>query len=210
MMLRDVLQKKGFVVVPQLFSAADLEQVDRATAEMIRQWRAGDSNDRDFWSCHMEGFSHPVLYRIHNLETKHRSVGDISDAPALRQIVESALGESGFPTAFALVIKMPDGGAAVPWHRDPVNVQPSRVFNFSIYLDDSLKDNGCLEVLEGSHVLDMDTRVDNEHPAGALRVVARRGDVIIHDVRLFHGSGSSTSVRPRRSIVIEFRPQELI
>jgi phytanoyl-CoA hydroxylase len=151
-----------------------------------------------------------VLYRIHNLEAKHPSVRQIAEAPVLRQAVASALGEQGMSSAFALTIKMPGGGGAVPWHRDPVDNRPGRIFNFSIYLDGSFEENGCLEVLEDSHLLPLDGGVGPFRPVGAQPVMARRGDVIIHDVRLIHGSAAIVSLKRRRSIVIEFRAGDLL
>jgi ectoine hydroxylase-related dioxygenase (phytanoyl-CoA dioxygenase family) len=172
---------------------------------MIANWRAGRVDDKDYWSY--EDAKGCVLYRIHHLETKDARIKELAERNKLMRLVHSVVAEGATPTAFALIIKMPQLGAGVPWHRDLVSVPPNIIYNFSIYLDDSTQGNGCLEVVPGSHLFPDTFKVeDGRRPKDAHCVTARRGDIIIHDVRLVHGSAFSYSSCHRRSICIEFRP----
>ena len=210
MNLRDTLVSDGFAVATNAFSHADLDAVSRSTDDMIEAWQAGVTlQDPDYWS-YLGQDDAPVLYRIHNLERKHESVLHLIEMSSFKDIVKSVVGSSATPTAFALTIKMPHEGAPIPWHRDPVEVPVSTTFNFSIYLDESTSENGCLEALRASHLFPSDYVVVKERPSDAVPIPANPGDVTIHDVRLVHGSGASTSPKRRRAIVIEFRPKELL
>lgn len=210
MKLKDNLNNYGYAVERAVLPKASLVQVDSATALMISRWLAGEVSDADFWSCHFGGVRDQTLYRIHNLEKKHPSIIQLVESPPFKELVRSVVGETALPTAFALVIKMPWSGAAVPWHRDPVNVPPMTIFNFSIYLDNSNLDNGCLEVVPSSHLLPLAIDAATERPEGAVPVPVDQGDVIVHDVRIIHGSAISCSGKCRRSIVIEYRAAHLL
>jgi hypothetical protein len=201
---RDMLKDQGYTTVHGVFQPADLDPVSKLTDSMITQWQKGMIDDSDYWS-YRSGEA-KILYRIHNLETKNELIPRLVEYPSFKSLVHEIVGESTVPTAFALVIKMSGRGAKVPWHRDPVVTPPTTIFNFSIYLDESDAENGCLAAVPGSHLYDDAYVVSTERPDNALDISAHIGDVIVHDVRLIHGSGKSMSLRQRRSIVIEFRP----
>jgi phytanoyl-CoA hydroxylase len=93
----------------------------------------------------------------------------------------------------------------VPWHRDRLGVPAHAVANFSVYLDDSTPDNGCVEFAVGSHVLPDEADVAEVRAAGPVEAApAAAGDVLVHDARIVHGSAGNHSSRLRRSIIIEF------
>jgi ectoine hydroxylase-related dioxygenase (phytanoyl-CoA dioxygenase family) len=202
--LRDRLKEQGYVTMHGIFQPSDLDAVSQLTASMIAQWQQRLVNDSDYWSY--QAGEDTILYRIHHLETKHELIPRLVEYPPFKRLVHEIVGEAAVPTAFALVIKMPGRAAKVPWHRDPIATPPATIFNFSIYLDESDAENGCLAAIPGSHLYDDAYVVSQEQPDNAMDIPAHIGDVIVHDVRLVHGSGKSTSLRQRRSIIIEFRP----
>jgi len=197
--LASALRDKGFVRVPCVFSAAQIQESSDVVDRLISMWRG--SSDPDFWSFHNKDTE--VLYRIHNLEKKNEVFLRLIQLSRFRAIVRRVMG-AAVPTACALVYKMPHFGAEIPWHRDPLDVLPSTVFNFSIFLDATSADNGPLSFVPGSHLHDRGYPTGRPHDAVAVRAAA--GDVLIHDVRVYHGSDRSSSPTPRRSIIIEFQP----
>jgi hypothetical protein len=202
--LIDGLRRNGYAVAPGLLSEAELAEVTSVCDALLEGWRAGENDDADFWvTTHFS--EAPVLYRVHNLEKKHPSVERLIGAGPFRELLTRVMGEAAFPTAFALVVKLARGGSEIIWHRDPIEASPGTIFNFSIFLDDSDAENGCFEAVPGSHLWRDDVVVSEERPPEAVPVGARRGDVLIHDVRILHGSGRSYSERRRLSICIEFQ-----
>jgi phytanoyl-CoA hydroxylase len=110
-----------------------------------------------------------------------------------------------------MIVKMPGLAARVPWHRDRTSVPPHSVCNLSVFLDDSVPENGCLEFVPGSHLLPDDADATQTCERGLIQPVpATAGDVLVHDVRIVHGSRTNTSTAYRRSIVIEFAPVGLV
>jgi phytanoyl-CoA hydroxylase len=198
------LREKGFERVPSVFSAIEIREASDVVDRLISTWPG--SSDPDFWAFHEHNEDTEVLYRIHNLEKKNEIFLRLIRLSRFRSIVRRVMG-AAVPTACALVYKMPRIGAEIPWHRDPIDVPPNTVFNFSIFLDPASPENGPLSFVPGSHLH------DQGYPAGrprdAVAVQAAAGDVLIHDVRVYHGSGRSRSATPRRSIIIEFQPVRL-
>lgn len=212
MIATDELKTKGYTVVSGALSDAAIAEVLAATDSMISDWHEGKIDDADFWNySYKDGGPQKVvkvLFRIQHLETKHGCVRKLVERDSFPRLVRSVLGEGAWPSAFALNIKTRQSGV-IAWHRDLTDVPPGTVFNFSVYGDDCGLDNGCFEAVPGSHLLPDDLPLPEETPADAVPITARRGDVIVHDVRLLHGSRVCTLPRGRRSVCIEYRPAAL-
>lgn len=124
--------------------------------------------------------------------------------------------------------------AVFAWHQDMAYWPSSTVLNvtttdtctFSLALDDSDAENGCLRYLVGTghdglrphrpahsdsrsegHALttDVDPTKDTVRLAPA-----RRGSVTIHNEYVVHGSAGNTSPRQRRTYVIAYRADEIV
>jgi len=208
--VKEQLSADGYSVIANLLSEEDLAEVTSATQEMITQWQTGEIQDEDFRAYQSAQVPEPILYRIHNLEKKNPCIERVFEIPALVDLIHAILGDGCGPTAFALIIKMPYFGGRVPYHSDPIAVEHGTVYNFSIFLDDSTVENGCLEVVPGSHLLPPMADTFDERPEGAVFLTARAGDVVIHDVRILHGSAFSRSPKLRRSICVEFQPAHML
>jgi glycosyltransferase involved in cell wall biosynthesis len=201
--IRAQLYDIGAVKVPNFFSESELSEIDKITNNFVKNWKRQKGVEPDYWWFNKD--NKHVLFRIHNLEKKHDKIKELTLNDKLVNFAKKIIGKDCTFTECALVYKASYLSAAVPWHKDPVDTEPHRIFNFSIYLDYSDKSNGALEIVPKSHLtnknnLDRDTEI--------LVMDANPGDVIIHDVRVFHGSAATNDPSPRRSIVIEFRGNE--
>lgn len=207
---QEKLKAEGFAVIENLFDAESLAEAESATAELIRGWQAGVmDDDEDFRTYEHAEAPRPVLYRIHNLEKKDPCFGRLIVSRPLAGVVRRVLGPGAVPTAVALIVKMPRYGGEVPYHRDPIDVPSRTVFNFSIFLDESGPHNGCFEAVPASHLLPGEVPTRDGKPVGLVQVAARPGDVLVHDVCLFHGSAFSRSEKMRRSVCVEFQPAHI-
>jgi len=112
-------------------------------------------------------------------------------------------------------------GGVVAWHQDYsywVRTQPLAHLTCWIGLDDSTRENGCLQYISGSHcwpdlpitglagdmdainaVLTEDQRTQFESP---IAVELKKGEAAFHHPRLVHGSFANHSERSRRATVI--------
>ncbi|MGH3327268.1 MAG: phytanoyl-CoA dioxygenase family protein [Streptomycetales bacterium] len=176
------------------------------TTALLDRFAEGDRTD-DFWFYEDGSTDRPMLYRVHNLERQGvAGCEDLFRGAVLNDLASALVGPVRARVC-AMVVKTP-GVAGVPWHRDRVDVAPGMAINLSVFLDRATVENGCFEGVPGSHLLADDADVLRIHDLGPRMVVpAEPGDVLIHDVRLVHGSGDNQSGELRRSIIIEFESQ---
>lgn len=116
----------------------------------------------------------------------------------------------------------PPGGAGFVWHQDWSccwRAHTDRLVTCFIYLDDSTQENGCLEVLPGSHAgrlvrpfvqgSEFEVVVSDEERAQAVALPLSAGDMIAFDPYLLHFSAPNASRAPRRAILYTYSPAEL-
>ncbi|WP_260724112.1 phytanoyl-CoA dioxygenase family protein [Dactylosporangium roseum] len=196
--------KDGIVRVGPVLGEDVVRRLKAGAAALIARFTDHGHVSDDYWSYPVEG-EPPVLYRIHNLEKQDWPESELLHSPELVKLAAEFVGEPVVSTVFALVLKEPRRAAGVPWHRDRLQVAPHTVCNLSICLDTAGPENGCLEGVPGSHLLPDEVDVKAVRDAGPrVPVPSQEGDVIVHDVRLVHGSGPNPSDQWRRTIVIEF------
>lgn len=197
-------REDGFVHVGPLLDDDVVRRLKSGAAELIARFTEHGYVSDDYWNYDVEGEA-PVLYRIHNLEKQDWPEAELLYRPELSELAAQFVGEPVVPTAFALVLKEPYRAAGVPWHRDRPHLPPHTVCNLSICLDTAGPENGCLEGVPGSHLLPDDVNVESVRDGGPrVPIPSQEGDLIVHDVRLVHGSGPNPTDRWRRTIVIEF------
>ncbi|MGH3885179.1 MAG: phytanoyl-CoA dioxygenase family protein [Pseudonocardiaceae bacterium] len=204
--LQSRLRTDGYAVARGHVDAGLIGDLGVETNALLGRFAAGDRPD-DFW-CYEDGSTdRPMLYRVHNLE-KQGAAGcaDLFRDAVLHDLASALIGPVR-ATVCAMVVKTP-GVAGVPWHRDRIDVAPGTAINLSVFLDRAAVENGCFEAVPGSHLLADDADVPRTHDLGPrMAVPAEPGDVLVHDVRLVHGSGDNPSGELRRSIIIEFTSQ---
>lgn len=205
--IKEQLLLEGGVVAPSILNLETLAKVDQVTKKLIQSWESNKNTDEDFWWYREEKLDKDILYRIHHLETKDPVFAELIDHPAIQELRHLIFGKPTKATAYGLVYKAPGGSAPVPWHRDSIDVPPNTVYNFSIYLDESDRHNGALEIVPGSHLDEQ--LLKEKKPENTKILSAQPGDVTIHDVCVYHGSSGSLDTRMRRSIIIEFQPDPL-
>ena len=114
------------------------------------------------------------------------------------------------------------GGSSYPWHQDWVccwRAQTDELITCFVYLDDASRDNGCLEVMPGSHLgkpqlpfkAGSRFEIDPEHvPASrGVPVPLRAGDMIFFDPYLLHYSNVNRSTISRRAIIFTYNTARL-
>lgn len=134
-----------------------------------------------------------------------------------------------------LLNKLPRKSDAVfAWHQDmgywpgcaALSVDTTSTATFSLAIDDSLEDNGCLRYAVGSgaaktlrkHAPLVGESRDDGH-ALVLQIgedetvqlaPAKRGSLTIHDEYVVHGSGGNSSARQRRTYVLAYRAKAIV
>ena len=208
----DTFRERGWLVLPGMLGGDELAAMRADMDGLAGQARPG-REDFLFGSGHLDGAE--VLRRIQYVVDKSPAARAMMGHPGVLRAVEAIAGPDLFPTQDAMVLKLPGQGIAVPWHRDRASTDdyPSEppVFIADFYLDDADRDT-CIWVITGSHrwsdgyTRDAIARLNRDgfSTEGAQPVLLKAGDVLLHNVRLLHGSPPNESSKLRRVVYYTF------
>ncbi|UVC11720.1 phytanoyl-CoA dioxygenase family protein [Rhizobium sp. TH2] len=130
----------------------------------------------------------------------------------LVDLAEDAIGKSIYLYSHKMTMKQPNEGGAWEWHQDfgywyNYGCLAPEMMSIYVSLDKATRENGCLQVLKGTHKLGRlnhirendQTNVEQEHLEAALKrfehvyVEMEAGDALIFDGNLLHRSDANRS-----------------
>lgn len=229
--------RDGYVLLEDVISESELAPLEEVYQQFMRGEVSGMG--RDF--CDMSGpytrafedfqIVNAVLPRVYRPEL----VGNIYERRA-RSISLQLVGATATLDYDQFLAKRPrKGGAKFAWHQDlgywPRTPTETLTATVSLALDDAREDNGCLQVVPGSH---REPKLRPHRPmirtnptTGAReeghtltielapedRIVSlpvKRGSVSVHNERIVHGSPGNSSDRWRRTYIVAFRTQATV
>ena len=127
-----------------------------------------------------------------------------------------------------LLLKPPNSGSVgnVGWHQDYHYWQctdPPELLTAWVALDDVNGDNGCMQVVPGSHrwgllpegnffnkdleALQARIEAASGRPFHTAKCILPAGSLSFHHCLTIHGSGANRTPRPRRSLVVHLQPE---
>ncbi len=210
-------QANGFLIARQVVAGEELAVVRQAMLELYQKGVAGVKGDPDFMYGKGVKTGKQLLRRIEYVIDKSEPMQVLLGNPFILRSVEKLQGPNFIPTWDSMVVKVPDEGVIVPWHRDaalaanPGDTRP--IFNVDFYLDRS-DIKSCLWVIPASNHWDEQTTEERCQRPGfdtsdAIPVPIEAGDVIFHNIQLVHGSPSGDGNAMRRTVYYEFRPADI-
>ncbi len=201
--------ENGYVIVPQALGPEELVHFKTESKRLIDEVMAGGPADR---MCRRgpEGIPYYLSYlHAHPNTFSLRLLGH----PFIGDLLRRMVGEDFIPCFESLVFKIPGKGSSVPWHRDGNPLPgPERIFNIDIYPDRSTVSNSCVWVVPGSHLWEKE-RADEMISRGrrnfnlpdAVPAEVEPGDVLLHHVKVMHGSTVNNSQELRRVVYFDNR-----
>jgi ectoine hydroxylase-related dioxygenase (phytanoyl-CoA dioxygenase family) len=139
-------------------------------------------------------------------------------------IVEQIVGPDIILWGTGIFHKRALAGPATPWHRDASHtpVKPLATTSVWIAVFDSLRTNGCLQFLPGSHAakqagnhiwqegddLIFGVTVDKNEvdESKAVDVELRAGEMVLFDIFTIHGARHNLGEKPRAGYTLRFMP----
>jgi ectoine hydroxylase-related dioxygenase (phytanoyl-CoA dioxygenase family) len=213
-------ERDGFLVGPQVLEAAQIQQLRKELAELVKPGHPG----QELWhEYHSNESADSARVLFHALGAWRISPGfhDLLWHPAFTTPASQLLNG---PVRFwhdQLFCKPARHGGVVAWHQDYsywTRTKPMAHLTCWIGLDDATIDNGCVHYVPGSHrwdllpitglagdmqairsVLDADQQRQFDNPT-AVELTA--GQCVFHHPLTVHGSFENTTERPRRAAVI--------
>lgn len=204
----------GFIVLEQVFSPAEIEQL-----------RAAESSPAIQSALDAGGIKHQTVHLL-ELTTRHPAFHDLARDPRIISAITSLLGPDIQLQHSKLATKPAARGMGeFGWHQDLMFYPHTNTSLLSVfvYLDDATPENGCMSMVRGSHRLgplnhlDADGRFDGrcrethhwlEHPENVAAIAPRAGAISIHHCLTLHGSPPNLSGHPRRGVVFSYRADD--
>lgn len=145
-------REDGFIVIPDVFSAAELAELRQVTDQFVRDAAQVSANDEvhDLEDTHSA--AEPRVRRIKTPHLRHTAYARASRHPTIIAILADLWGSVRFDTG-KLNMKSAGFGAPVEWHQDWAFYPHTNddLAAVGIMLDDVDEDNGPMLVIPGSH-----------------------------------------------------------
>jgi ectoine hydroxylase-related dioxygenase (phytanoyl-CoA dioxygenase family) len=217
----EFFRKNGYLAGVKMLDDWQVEKIRSELAEIADPRHPGHEL---FYEFHSNESSDPSTILFHALGAWRITTGlhDVLWNPRFLVAASQLLGN--VPVRFwhdQIFWKPPRQGGVVAWHQDYsywTRTQPVAHLTCWCGLDDTTKENGCLQYVPGSHqwgllpkpVIAGDlegiraylSEEQKEQFARPQFAEVKAGEAIFHHSLTLHGSGANTSSRPRRAFVI--------
>jgi ectoine hydroxylase-related dioxygenase (phytanoyl-CoA dioxygenase family) len=217
----EFFNKNGYLSGIKILDEQQVEKIKKELGEIADPRHPGHEL---FYEFHSNESTDPSTILFHALGAWRISEGlhDVLWNPRFLVAASQLLGN--VPVRFwhdQIFWKPPKQGGVVAWHQDYsywTRTKPVAHLTCWCGLDDSTKENGCLQYIPGSHkwgllpkpviagelqgikdFLNEEQRKQFDHPQYA---EVKAGEAIFHHSLTLHGSGANTSSKPRRAFVV--------
>lgn len=208
-------QRDGYVVPAWQLPAARTAAMRDALDELLR--RNPGVRPEKLVSAHVDGDNGEGV----------RGVADFLDLardPELVELVSGVLGQDLILWGCHVFCKPPSEGFETPWHQDGHYwpIRPLATCTVWVALEPSLRSNGCLRVVPGSHAAQQlhthlhedrtDLTLNQRLAAGAfdeadaVDIELQPGQMSLHDVYMIHGAKANRSPQRRTGVALRYMP----
>jgi hypothetical protein len=157
----------------------------------------------------------------------HPWLADLVRRPEILDPVESILGPDILLWGAGFFAKNPHDGKIVSWHQDSTywGLSEPEIVTAWIAFTPSTRLSGCMRVIPATHTVDQvphrDTHAANNllsrgqeiavevNEADAVDIALQPGQMSLHHVRLFHGSGMNEAPHRRIGFALRFIPTRI-
>jgi len=211
----EAYHRDGFVVPPYRLPEKDIAKLQALTSQLIE-------DNPTLADHHMVG-PHVPGSGFEGLKSRPGWL-DIATHPDILDMVEQVIGPDIILWGSGIFHKRALAGPATPWHRDAKHtpVKPLATTSVWIAVFDSLRANGCLRFVPGSHAarqvgahsvedredlifgLTLDEKEVDE--SKAVDVELRAGEMVLFDIFTIHGARNNLGGQPRAGYTLRFMP----
>lgn len=202
--------ENGYVICRSVLHDDELQNFQNESARLVQEILDGGPADK--W-CNRGPEKVPYYLTYLHVQPNTFSLRLLAH-PFIGDLLTRMVGPDFIPCYESLVFKLPDNGSSVPWHRDGMSNETGteRIFNIDIYPDHSTVENSCVWVIPGSHLWEREKalewvkrgREDFALP-GTVPAEVAPGDVLLHHVKVLHGSTVNHSNQLRRVVYFDNR-----
>ena len=224
------LEDQGFYIAADLIDPATITEAVTEVGRLHELYNELETQDPESVKAHfgIEPFAEtdrqadgmPVLRKIENVHIYSDFFERLPRTTALVDLASAFIGPDILLFRNTLMLKPGNHGSAHGLHQDSSywHMEPATQITVSIALTDATIENGCFQVIPGSHKSELQDwgvihRADNTLTdrndvdlSALIQVPLRAGSAIFFDSKLVHGSGANTTQNPRNTALYAYFP----
>ncbi len=209
-------REHGYFTVENLFTADEVEGVRKEITKIVDRYPDVPKELVQIEPTVVRGEHTPEsvelgvrkLFRM----TRHNDFfHNLAFHPKMVQIARTLLGPDIKLLQSMLLMKPPHFGGIKIWHQDNAyfRLTPNHVFGFWVACDDATVENGCMQIVPGSHKGGIAEHggVNDDygllHPPpfeAALPIPLKAGDALVFHGEIFHYTPPNRTARRRRAV----------
>ncbi len=219
---RAIYEQQGYLIFPQFLEEGELGILRRALADVLARAEGLTSSNEWFSLVKARDGAGRYVRRVANPNALHPAFHEIVFNQKILDVVESLIGPNIQLHHTKINLKPPSRHAGFEWHQDFASF-PHTNFDLlavMLMLDDSTAENGCLQVIPGSHLwgprdhlysrsTTYSSRIEDESvipdPSYWVRVAVPAGGIEVHHCNLLHSSLPNSGDKPRSALLIQYR-----
>ncbi len=205
-----VFEEQGFVHIPEVFSAKELEEIDQEIDRILPE--ADAKGERSGW--------------IYKVAQRSDVASRFAEDERLLGLIESIVHPGVAIHSSKIVTKLPRSDDVCHWHQDeafyldpddPNTVSKTRM-SVWVPLQDATEQNGCLWIVPGSHRWGLESytiastgtctkRIDREAYANehAIAVPVEAGGAVLFSAWTWHHSKNNQTDNIRRAFIVSYQ-----
>jgi hypothetical protein len=219
-------KEHGYLHIPQMFAPAEIDELSDHLDWLIESWAFKDQGWTGPWrKKYMDSATEKKskLIALHDLQYYSdawaRAVVKKTLAGAMADLLDGGPVELHHST---LHVKPPETGHPFPMHQDWAfyKHEDDRYVDVLVHLDDTRHENGEIRFVDGSHKLGiLEHVIRDEEGKGCtphlpfeqfslndtVAVPARRGDIVVFNIRTVHGSHINITDKMRRLVRLGYK-----
>lgn len=213
--------EQGYLVVEDLLPAEWLEQIREEIADLHgRMAREPHPGVHVSWESEVDARVKERIKQLMHAEVISPTIDRFLRSDPVLQIVEALIGPEISLYHCKLLMKAAKDGTVTPWHQDYAywiaDDNRPLMLNCMFQIDDSTLENGCLQMVPGSHRWSLQEHEREARPFGrflpghfqarddAVPVPMRAGSAIFFGPMIIHGSDANRSDQERRACTIAY------
>ncbi|TKB50289.1 phytanoyl-CoA dioxygenase family protein [Ferrimonas sediminicola] len=208
--------RRGFLLLPRAFPDRLVQRwrelADTLEKQALEAHRLG-RHQGEF--CVVEDPAGPRVMRYDNLFCHAPELLlETLASPAMMALARELCGPGAVPLHADLLYKHQHPHPVSTWHQGAQHDRRFPYLNVGLYLDDAAAGDGCLRYLPATQhkrqpIESLSERYGWE-PPGVVEQPARRGDILVQDMMILHGSQPKRSPGGRRTLYVEIRPWQAV
>jgi ectoine hydroxylase-related dioxygenase (phytanoyl-CoA dioxygenase family) len=218
----DFYQREGYLVLPDLTTAAEVERLQTIYDHLFAVKAGRDQGDHLDLVTTDEDDQAPVLPQILNPSKYAPELATTLLRANAEAVARQLLGPTVRFSGEHAILKPPHTPVATPWHQDEAYNDPGWDYNYLniwIPLQKATLENGCMHFVPGSHrqevlphqpignderVIGLEVTDPDLVTQGSIACPIPAGSATMHHGRVLHYTGPNLSDQPRRAYILMF------